>query len=296
MKHFGVTAALLPFAALLVIAGTFTVGWERPPIEVQQIGFRGTGMEQPINPRADAKLRALNQMPAEVYPLDSAADLAAAPKARDVYENVTVLGDLPEPQFTRLMAAITEWVAPEQGCGYCHNLENLADDSVYTKVVARRMIEMTWNVNANWQDHVKDTGVTCYTCHRGNPVPQNIWFDAEPQRFASKGMLGRKDGQNLPSDLSVASSLPTTWLSDYLVGDAGVRVQSTAALPTDAPGATIQSTEKTYGMMMHMADGLGVSCNYCHNTQSFQSWDKSPRPACPPGMASGWSANSTSTT
>lgn len=278
MKHFGIGAALLPFVALLVIAFFFTIGWERPPIDVQQIGYRGTGMEEPNNPRDQAKLVALNQVPPEIYPLDSPADLADAPKASEVYENVPVLGHLPEPQFTRLMAAITEWVAPEEGCGYCHNLDNLADDSLYTKTVARRMIQMTWDVNGGWQDHVKETGVTCYTCHRGNPVPENVWVDPEPQRFASKGMLGWNDGQNSPSALTAASSLPVTGLADYLTSDAEIRIQSKAPLPTTAGGATIQSTEKTYGLMMHMADSLGVGCTYCHNTQSFGSWELSPPP------------------
>ena len=54
-----------------------------------------------------------------------------------------VLGDLSVGQFTRQMASITAWVAPTEGCAYCHNLQNLADDSKYTKVVARKMILMT---------------------------------------------------------------------------------------------------------------------------------------------------------
>lgn len=278
MKQFGIRAAVLPFVGLLVIAGTFTVGWERPPVEVKQIGFRGTGLQTPENPRRQAALQAANELPPEVYPLDSADVLASAPKAREVYENVKVLGDLPEPQFTRLMAAITEWVAPEQGCNYCHNPENLADDSLYTKVVARRMIQMTLHVNSTWKDHVKETGVTCYTCHRGQPVPANIWFKDEPQRYAAKGMLGRRDGQNHPSVLNASSALPATGLSDYLAGDANIRVQATTALRTDKPGATIRDTEKTYGLMLHMSSALGVGCTYCHNTQAIGSWEKSAPP------------------
>ena len=43
--------------------------------------------------------------------------------ARDVYENVPVLGDLTEDNFDRLMLAMTEWVSPEQSCAYCHGEE-----------------------------------------------------------------------------------------------------------------------------------------------------------------------------
>jgi photosynthetic reaction center cytochrome c subunit len=35
--------------------------------------------------------------------------------------------------------------------------------------------------------------------------------------------------------------------------------------------------------MMHMSQSLGVNCTYCHNTQSFQSWEISP-----PQRATAW--------
>ena len=277
MQDFRFWTLLIPFAVVFVIGATFTVGWERPPIDVQQVGYRGTGMEEPNNPREQAKLRELNAVPEEVYPLDSPADLAAAPTAGEVYENVQVLGHLPEPQFTRLMAAITEWVSPEQGCNYCHNPENLADDSVYTKTVSRQMIQMTWNINQDWGDHVQDTGVTCYTCHRGKNVPDNIWFNEEPQRFEPVGMLGWRNDQNIASDLTASTSLPATGLEAYFVGDDVITVQSASALPLqDDDGASIQKTEQTYGLMMHFSNSLGVGCTYCHNTQAFSSWELSP--------------------
>jgi photosynthetic reaction center cytochrome c subunit len=44
-----------------------------------------------------------------------------------------------------------------------------------------------------------------------------------------------------------------------------------------------KQAEFTYGLMMHMSQSLGVNCTYCHNTQSFQSWDVSP-----PTRATAW--------
>jgi hypothetical protein len=73
------------------------------------------------------------------------------PLARAVYKNVQVLGDLSVAQFARHMVSITSWVAPNEGCTYCHNPANFAEDSKYTKVVARRMIQMTQHINADWQ-------------------------------------------------------------------------------------------------------------------------------------------------
>ena len=39
------------------------------------------------------------------------------------------------------------------------------------------MLQMVQHINADWKTHVAETGVTCYTCHRGQPVPANIWFN-----------------------------------------------------------------------------------------------------------------------
>jgi photosynthetic reaction center cytochrome c subunit len=42
------------------------------------------------------------------------------------------------------------------------------------------MLQMTQYINSEWKTHVADTGVTCYTCHRGQPVPSALWFKFEP--------------------------------------------------------------------------------------------------------------------
>jgi photosynthetic reaction center cytochrome c subunit len=113
-----------------------------------------------------------------------------------------VLGDVDANEFIRLMGAITEWVSPEQGCAYCHSEEEaFSDDSLYTKRVSRRMLEMTRAINAQWSDHVGATGVNCYTCHRGNPVPAEIWF-TEPENPQTTRMVGNPAGQNRAGELS----------------------------------------------------------------------------------------------
>ena len=49
------------------------------------------------------------------------------------------------------------------------------------------MLQMTRHINADWKNHVGATGVTCYTCHRGQPVPANIWFtDPGPRDGAGR--------------------------------------------------------------------------------------------------------------
>jgi photosynthetic reaction center cytochrome c subunit len=267
-------------AAILVTGALVAwMGWERPPIDSEQRGFRGLGMVHLENPRVARREAPLHAVPEEPWPLTLPAE--GEPLAGEIYENVQVLGHLGDDQFNRLMAAITEWVSPEQGCAYCHNEENLADDSVYTKVVSRRMIEMTQHINANWQDHVGDTGVTCYTCHRGLNVPQEIWFEDRGPMQAG-GMAASRRGQNLANPVPGYASLPRDPLSRFFEGDDEIRVITTTALPSGNE-RDIFDTEWTYALMMHMSDSLGVNCTYCHNSRSFAAWDSSP-----PTRANAW--------
>ena len=161
-------------AALLVLSGC-----ELPVPNSVQHGYRGTGMVQVYNTRLLAAKVDVNAAPVSLPQVPG-----DGPKASQTYKNVKVLGDLSTAQFNRLMVSMTAWVSPNDGgCVYCHNPANLADDGKYTKVVARRMLQMTQYINTEWKPHVAETGVTCYTCHRGQPVPSAIWFtkDHQPQ-------------------------------------------------------------------------------------------------------------------
>jgi photosynthetic reaction center cytochrome c subunit len=281
-------ALLVLFALVRTIGSTSAV----------QLGYPGTGMEQiRSNSRVDEQLLA-NVVPAAFPPAPQDGQLAV-----DAYKNVQVLGHLTSGEFTRLMAAITTWVAPTQGCVYCHPSQHdasgkvvvddegrpLADpnrmdgDEVYAKRVARRMLQMTMHLNTDWKSHVKETGVTCYTCHRGNPVPANVWFDTPPDPMASRlSGLGNSAGQNHPASVVGLTSLPSDVLHPFLVDDDGIRVISTAALPIDNRHS-VKEAEWTYGLMMNISASLGVNCTYCHNSRSLGEWDVSP-----PARAQAW--------
>ncbi|MBY6204861.1 photosynthetic reaction center cytochrome PufC [Halomonas denitrificans] len=250
----------------------FTAGWERPPVESEQSGYRGTGMAQIINPRADPQ-----RLEAQLADVPEATPMAsgAGPRAGDVYQNVQVLDDLSVAQFTRVMQAITQWIYPEEGCAGCHNLNNLADESMYQKGVSRRMLQMTRHINGEWGSHVGNVGVTCYTCHRGNAVPQYTWFNADPAIHDGAGMVGWRNGQNLPADAGGLSSLPEDPFSALLEQSGQIRVAGDTALPDGDDAASIQATEWTYSLMMHMSNALDVNCTYCHNSRAFSAWEES---------------------
>ena len=264
--------------AIVVILTAFmmlTAGWERPPIDAEQTGFRGTGMVDVSNPRTSQRRleEQLNQVPTS----SPAPPDTGGPTAADIYQNVPLLGHLSVAEFNHVMQAITEWVSPEQGCGYCHQLDNLASDAVYTKVVSRRMIEMTQTINESWDAHVGETGVTCYTCHRGENVPVYAWFNADPEIYTGSGILGWRAGQNRASPMVGLTSLPEDPFSDLLEAGEQIRVTGRSVLPPRGViGSSIQDTEKTFALMIHMSSALDVNCTYCHNTRDFGSWDHSP--------------------
>jgi photosynthetic reaction center cytochrome c subunit len=254
-------------AVLLTLAMLFTAGWVHPPILSTQAGFRGLGMEQLTTPAAQNKLQLANALP-DALPIAS----PEGPKAGQAYQNVQVLKDLSVEQFTTLMAAITTWVAPKEGCAYCHNTDNLADDSVYAKKVSRRMIQMTQHINTDWKVHVLNTGVVCWTCHRGNPIPVNVWTNGGEWPQAG-GFATTNYGMGHPSKPNGSTSMTQ---NPYPLINSGVlRVQATKALPLNSSGAPLLSTEATYSAMIAMSQGLGVNCTFCHNTREFGQWAES---------------------
>ncbi len=254
--------------AVLATAAVILVQTERPPMDGIQRGFRGVAMQEIYNPRFVAEELAANKVPVSLPRLPD-----SGPKAGAVYKNVKVLGDESVGNFTRLMASITTWVSPTQGCAYCHDVSNMASDALYTKVVARRMIQMVQHVNSGWKAHVAETGVTCYTCHRGQPVPANIWFN-NPGPTQAGGLAQTPAGKNHPTAVAGYSSLPFDPFTPFLEGDSNIRIASQTALPS-GDHQSIKQTDWTYSLMIHFSRSLGVNCTYCHNSRAFTDWNQS---------------------
>ncbi len=260
-----VGSVLFVFAAIIILGQPFAT-------DSLQSGPRGTGMS-----RAEfvSDLATPDPDIEELYEDEPFVPQGDEVLAKDIYENVQVLGDLTEDNFMRLMNAITLWVAPEEGCAYCHaedDIEEYGNDSLYTKVVSRRMIEMTQNINEFWDGHVsanKEVGVTCFTCHRGNPVPSDIWYNNVPVNQAAAGWSAN---QNRATRNSQSTSLPSDALQEFFINNETIAVHDLESRVPGVPGRdlpSIQNTERTYSLMNHFANSLGVNCVFCHNSRAF---------------------------
>ena len=243
-------------------------GCDLGPKNSTQHGPRGAGLQTVID---TSLIKTAAAIPPEPY----AASPDEGERASKTYQNVQVLGYASTDDFNRIMAAMNEWIGTgEQGCNYCHNPENMASDEKYTKVVARRMLQMTQNINNNWTAHVQNVGVTCWTCHRGNAVPVYNWNYGPVPHDPTK-IRGNNHGQNMAAPEVQYASLPNQYNARYLAADPQqIRVASASPYP-NANRTAIQGAEGTYGLMIHMSHSLGVNCTYCHNTQSFRAWNLS---------------------
>ncbi len=259
---------LMTRMAAIAIAALTLAGCELGHKDTTQTGYRGAGLDQIVDADRVAKASVI---PAEAYPLPP----DGGPTAGASYQNVKVLAGVSKERFDHLMANISQWVAPpSEGCTYCHNPANMASDEKYTKVAARRMLQMTQAINSKWSTHVKQTGVTCYTCHRGNAVPEYKWAIAEGTPNPNS-IRGNKRGQNSPDPNVGYASLPSDPFATYFTAPTQIRVASSSQYPQADHKVSVKDAEKTYGLMMHISSALGVNCTYCHNSQSFRAWNLS---------------------
>ncbi|MEM1363856.1 MAG: photosynthetic reaction center cytochrome PufC [Pseudomonadota bacterium] len=254
----GVGGAVL-VAIFIIVAGP---PW--PTTETLQTGPRGTAMGVVAfdNARLTPDPGIAEFLSSESTPVPP---VAGGPTAEEARENVPPgLEDLSVENYDRLLAAMREWTG----------IPDLFDDpDNYQTAVGHVMIAMTRNINESWEDHVnanKEVGVTCYTCHRGQPVPSDIWFKITPVNQAAEGWAAV---QNRATSQSSYTSLPSDALEAYLLDYGVIGVHDLESLAEGTPGdegyPTIQDAERTYSLMNYISNSLGVNCTFCHNTRAF---------------------------
>ncbi len=243
-----------------VLVAALLVSWGQPlKTDSFQTGPRGTGMsvvayESDIVTPDPSVAGYVSADPVPPQPGDQLA--------RDAYPDAEpALGDLTQANYDRLVTAMRAWTGIP---------DLFAGEENYQTVVARRMIEMTQTLNDDWGGHTNwsgEAGVNCYTCHRGEPVPSEVWFSITPVTRATAGWASV---QNRATVQSQFTSLPSDALETFLVEGAQIAVHDLEArVPRDPSLPTWQDTERTYSLMNYFSNALGVNCVFCHNTRAF---------------------------
>src|SRR4051812_42852963 len=89
------------------------------------------------------------------------------PTAGQRFKNIKVLNDMPADQLGKVMNIFAASLG--QDCTFCHNTKDFSSDEKKEKATARKMIQMTMDINkANFNGR---TEVTCNTCHNGRERP-----------------------------------------------------------------------------------------------------------------------------
>src|SRR5262245_17344318 len=103
-------------------------------------------------------------------PITTQDKSASAEKtAEQVYKNIQVFKGVPASQLEGDMAFITGSLGVR--CNYCH-VNPFEKDDKPTKLTARKMIQMVFDLN---KGSFNGAGaVSCYTCHRGKPLPVSV--------------------------------------------------------------------------------------------------------------------------
>jgi len=138
--------------------------------------------------------------------------------ASQYYKNVKVLKDIPAIDIHPAMEYIM--VGLGVGCAYCHDVRHFDNDDKPQKKTARNMIQMTFALNSTIFDN--QLRVTCYTCHRGQPLPA-----ASPVLSPEKGPEGLA-----PQGTYAAVVIPNITLSSSMSPE-----KASASATPAAPGA-----------------------------------------------------------
>src|SRR2546421_10193172 len=104
-----------------------------------------------------------------------AAPAPTAPLSDQVFKNVQILKGIPVDQFMDAMGMFSSSLGYD--CSSCHSLEIHTDRAAFaitTPLItrARAMITMMNGINeANFGGRPR---VTCFTCHRTSPTPEDV--------------------------------------------------------------------------------------------------------------------------
>ena len=195
-----------------------------------------------------------------------------------------------------VFAYMSKYMVPGVGvsCEYCHNLQNFSSDEKPTKVTARAMLVMQFELQNKWIPTIpKPDGQTvyqlkCASCHNGQP---KFWNNAlvvsarDPKNFGvAAGVHGggyptAYDLKNLGVTVNGKTPAFYSFVDDQLLAvrpdDKGAvnyfQVIAEKKSPQN-PNLGLGPTYRNQSAMYHMNSALGVGCDFCHYAGYFKSY------------------------
>lgn len=252
----GAAGTAVTVAAFLVVVGQ--------PFKTDSIqtGPRGTGMSRTefVNQVREADPSIAGYLARADITEEDVASVSA-----EALQNVPpALGDISEEDYAELVVAMRSWTGIP---------DLMEDPDNYQTQVAYTMVGMVQAVNEGWIGHVQSNavvGVNCYTCHRGQAVPSEIWFRLGDVNEAAGGWAAV---QNRVTVQSQYTSLPSDALETFLLDYGRIGVHDleahVAVYPSEEGYPTWQDTERTFSLMNYVSNSLGVNCVFCHNSRAF---------------------------
>ncbi len=216
-------------------------------------------------------LTSKNITPTQISPEAAAAYgvwAAANPKTKNVQVLTKYLGAKYE-DTAAIFGYMSQYVTTGlgQSCEYCHNLADFSADEKPTKLNARNMFVMMFEVQNKWVESIpRPEGqviyqLQCASCHNGVAKFWNKDLKAKSQE--SFGVAGG----GMPYDYTFADE---RFLGSLPDADGRVNYFQVIADRTTPPG--LNDTARNQNAMYHMNTALGVGCDFCHYGGYFRSY------------------------
>jgi photosynthetic reaction center cytochrome c subunit len=136
--------------------------------------YTGTAISEHAD---DANASAFSQ--ADAAPGDQERALAEVRKfigdrgtepAEKIFRHIEVLKGKPASRLPGMMAALTGLLGVR--CSHCHVPGRWESEEKHAKQVAREQFAMQATINSRY--FRGENKITCWTCHRGQPVPESL--------------------------------------------------------------------------------------------------------------------------
>jgi photosynthetic reaction center cytochrome c subunit len=187
------------------------------------------------------------------------AQTADSKTAGQAFKNIIQFKDIPADQLIPSMQFMAASLGVE--CSFCHIQGKMDADDKPTKLTARKMIAMTFEINkANFDGRA---AITCNSCHRGAHHPMNIPAVQESDVIAPASM----DPASPPTPEAVLTRYVTALGGVEAIKTVTTRVmkgniqamgtQTPIEVVTKAPNLRISTTHSPTGDSVTAFDGAG---------------------------------------